>query len=399
MEKNRTMKQRLVAWFGLGALMFGTYCGANMASGVYASAYIVTLGGGWAFVWLAMFAVIMSFFCVVGLDFVRSYKVTNYNEYYLALYGLNKPNSNHVLKTIVSLFFDIWTMMLGIVTTAATIALFAELCNSLLGVPPFAAKVFAVVLFAVLTIYGAGFLRKFNSIMTISLIVSLVAIIIAVISDRGDILAERIGNFNIGLEWSGTTVAAHFSMFFSYCMTTASWGSSLSNYADQMHDKKDAIGSGITIGLMVTLLFLMTGVIVLPYMPEVMAGTPILMICQKYLSPALTIFYWVAVMLSVISTAPSFTYNFSNRWVQTWKTEKVSRRTKFFVLSAGFLGTCWLISSVGLLAIVQKGYVLLGDLALPTMVIPMLISIYRVAKKDRAEKKAAAAVPAENAEA
>mgnify|MGYP000814316788 CR=1 FL=1 len=33
-------------WFGLGALMFGTFCGANMASGVYASTYIVTLGGG-----------------------------------------------------------------------------------------------------------------------------------------------------------------------------------------------------------------------------------------------------------------------------------------------------------------------------------------------------------------
>ena len=32
-------------WFGLGALMFGTFCGANMASGVYASTYIVTLGG------------------------------------------------------------------------------------------------------------------------------------------------------------------------------------------------------------------------------------------------------------------------------------------------------------------------------------------------------------------
>lgn len=34
-------------WFGLGALMFGTYCGANMASGVYATTYMVTFGGGW----------------------------------------------------------------------------------------------------------------------------------------------------------------------------------------------------------------------------------------------------------------------------------------------------------------------------------------------------------------
>lgn len=388
MENKRTFSKRLAAWFGLGALMFGTYCGANMASGVYASAYIVTLGGGWAIVWCLMFAVIMSFFCVVGLDFVRAYKVTNYNEYYLALYGLHKPKSNPKLKIVVSTFFDIWTACLGVVTVAATIALFAELCNTLLGVSTFIAKVVAVALFALLTIYGAGFLRKFNTIMTVSLIVSLVAIMIAVITIRGDVLAERIGNFDIGLDWSGTTVAAHFAMFFSYCMTTASWGSSLSNYADQIRDKKDAIGSGVMIGVMVTLLFVITGIIVLPFMPEVMAGTPILMICQQYLAPVLTIFYWVAVMLSVVSTAPTFTYNFTNRWVQVWKTEKVSCRLKFFVLSASFLLACWLISSVGLLAIVQKGYVMLGNAALFTIALPMVISIYRVWKKDRAEKAA-----------
>ena len=89
-------------WFGLGALMFGTFCGANMASGVYASTYIVTLGGGWALVWLIMFFTAMSFFCSVGLNFVRSYKITNYNAYYLALYGLQKPGANPVLKGIVT---------------------------------------------------------------------------------------------------------------------------------------------------------------------------------------------------------------------------------------------------------------------------------------------------------
>ena len=52
-------------------------------------------------------------------------------------------------------------------------------------------------------------------------------------------------------------------MFFSYCMTCSSWGSTLSNYSDQIRGQKDAIGSGITIGLLVTLLFAMTGAIVL----------------------------------------------------------------------------------------------------------------------------------------
>ena len=42
------------------------------------------------------------------------------------------------------------------------------------------------------------------------------------------------------------------------------------------------------------------------------------------------------------------------------------------------------------MAIVQKGYVLLGNLALFAIAIPLLISIVRVAKLDKANKKQAA---------
>lgn len=45
MENKSSTWETFKIWFGLGALMFGTYCGANMASGVYASQYIVPLGG------------------------------------------------------------------------------------------------------------------------------------------------------------------------------------------------------------------------------------------------------------------------------------------------------------------------------------------------------------------
>ena len=138
----------------------------------------------------------MSFFCAIGLDFVRAFKATNYNAYYLALYGLHKPGSNPVLKTVVTVFFDVYTILMGLVTVAATVALFAELFNSLLGVPVFLGSVIAVLLFTVLTIYGASFLRKFNTVMTVSLLVSLAAILIAVIAVKGDVLAERIGNLH-----------------------------------------------------------------------------------------------------------------------------------------------------------------------------------------------------------
>lgn len=376
-------------WFGLGALMFGTYCGANMASGVYASQYIVTLGGGWALVWLLMFFVFMTFFCAIGLDFVRAYKVNNYNEYYLALYGVHKPDSNPVAKGAVTVFFDIFTMLKGLVNVAATVALFTELMNSLLGIPTLAASAMGILLFAVLTIYGAGFLRKFNTLMTVSLIVCLAAILFAVIKIRGAELAGLIGNFNEGLDWSGTTVKAHFLMFLSYCFNTSAWGSTMSNYADQLRDRRDAIGSGVMIGLLVTILFAVTGAIVLPFMPEVMTGTPILMICQQYFSPILTAVYWVVVILAVVSTAPSFTFNFSNRWAKAWKTEKLSHKAKFFILSLGFLLACGLLSQVGLIAIVKKGYTFLGNIAFFAIIIPMFIGIPRVIRKDREDKRKA----------
>ena len=182
-------------WFGIGALMFGTYCGANMASGVYASAYIVTLGGGWSLVWLSIFFAFMTFFCAISLVFIRIYKVKNYNQYYLALYGLHKPDANTLLRGGVTVFFDIFTMLKGLVNVAATVALFTELMHALLGIPVLVGSAMGILLFAVLTIYGAGFLRKFNTIMTVSLILCLGVILISVIAIRGDVLVSRIGSF------------------------------------------------------------------------------------------------------------------------------------------------------------------------------------------------------------
>lgn len=389
MEKKSSAWETFKIWFGLGALMFGTYCGANMASGVYASQYIVTLGGGWALVWLLVFCVIMSFFCVVGLDFARCYKVDNYNAYYLALWGVHKPDSSPALKMIVTILTDIYTTLMGIVTVGATIALFAQLMNSLFNIPSTVASIGGVILFALLTVNGAGFLRKFNGVMTVTLIVSLVAIMVAVVGIKGDVLAARIGNFDEGPNWGVTTVAAHTSMFISYCFTTAQWGSTLSNYGDRIRGQKDAVGSGIMIGVLVTMLFVMTGIIVLPFMPELAKDSaPILTICQKNLPGVLTAVYWVVVVFSVVSTAPSFTFNFSNRWAAVWKTEKMNHKTKFFILSGGYLLVCFIISRVGLIAIVNKGYTMLGKVALPLIGLPLLVSIYRVYKKDKADAAA-----------
>lgn len=81
----------------------------------------------------------------------------------------------------------------------------------------------------------------------------------------------------------------------------------------------------------------------------------------------------------------------ANRWTAVWKSEKVSRKVKIMILSTGYLLVAWLISGLGLMTIVQKGYVIMGNVALPAVAAPLLFSIYRVWKKDRAEAAAAKA--------
>lgn len=389
MENNVTHKKSstFMRLFSLGALMFGTYCGGAMASGTYATGYMATFGGGWMFVFLAIFFVFMTFFCATALDFAHTYQTKDYNEFALALYGVEKPNSNKIIRAIVTIYFDVFNILMGGITAAATVALFGELFYQLFGIPVLVASIGAVLLFAFLTIYGAAFLRKFNTAMTIALVASLLIMLIAVMMIRGDVLMERLGNFSIGLDWSKTDLKAHIYMLIAYSFTCANWGSTLTNHTDAVKNRKECWGTGILIGLLVCVLFFVTSCIVLPFLPEQMNATPILSICKAYLSPVLTIIYWVVVLISVISTGPTFAYNIGNRFTKVWKTEKITYQVKFFIIALLFLILCYLLSMLGLMKIAQQGYSLMGKLAIPGMALPLVISIFRVTKKRQSANK------------
>ena len=386
---NRSWKSRFANWFELGALVFGAFCGANMASGVYAAQYIVTKGGGWAIIWILMFAAAMCFFCAVSLNFIRCFKTTNFNNFYLALWGQQGPKANMIAKRGVGLFFDIYTVFNGIITTSATIALFSTLMNSLFDISVFAASVIGTVFFGVIVMFGGSFLRKFNSVITVLLLVSLITILVYTCSVRGDVVISRIGNFSVGTDWGEGSVSDHFFMFASYCMTTSSWGATLTNHAVNIHDKKDAIGTGIMCGVLGSLLFILTGAIVLPFMPEVIGDSaPILTICQTYFPVFVVGIYWFSAMLAVVSTAPNHPFNISNRFCGLWKSDKVPEFVKRLVIAVVFLVVCQMVSGVGLITIVREGYTLLGKVATFAIVLPLIVSIYRVYKKDKTDKAA-----------
>ena len=376
-------------WFGLAALMFGTQVGGSMAARTYAVGYFAPYGGGWLLVFTAIYFCFRSAFAVHALEFTRLFKTDNYSAYYLELYGLNSEKANPALKKFVMWMFDIYTTIAGVVVVAATINLFGSLTASL-GINPYIGRLIAVAMFAFLSIYGAAFLRKFNTAMTISLVVSMLVILGAVLSARGDVFVERIGNFAIGADWTGKPVSSQIKLLVSFGFASLTIGSTLCNFSEKIRNAKDSLGSGLMIGLLSISAFFLTSCIVLPFLPEMINDTPILSICQKYLPPVITVFYWIVVVFSVVSTGPTYSYTTANRFAKVWKNEKISRQMKLLIISLVFLVGCYIISGIGLLTIVQKGFSTLGSIASIIIGIPLLISLPRMAKKRKEEKAAKA---------
>lgn len=381
-KEKRSGAQTFTIWFGLAALMFGTQVGGSMAAGTYAVGYFAPYGGGWLLVFIAIYFCFRSAFAIHALEFTRLFKINNYSAYYLELYGLNSDKANPALKKLVMWMFDIYTTIGGVVVVAATINLFGSLTTSI-GINPYIGRLIAVVMLAFLSIYGAAFLRKFNTVMTISLVIAMLAILGSVLSVRSDIFFQRIGNFSIGADWTGKSVSSQIMLLVSFGFASLTIGSTLCNFSEKIRSTKDSVGSGFLIGLLSISAFFLTSCIVLLFLPEMINNVPILSICQKYLPSVITVLYWIVVVFSVVSTGPTYSYTTANRFAKAWKSEKISRQMKLLIISLVFLMGCYVISGIGLLTIVQKGFSALGTIASVIIGIPLLISLPRMARKRR----------------
>lgn len=387
-QENYTFAKRFATWIGLAGLVFGAFCGGATASGAYATTHFAKFGGGYMLVFSAMFAIIMSIACILGLNVVKAYNVTNYNQFYMALYGLQDENANPVLKKIVSVVFDFYTILKGIAACAGALALMGMLGKSMLGLNNMTGAFIAAILFACLCVFGGSFLRRFNTTITVALLVLMLVILGVVCSVKGDVLASRLTDFQTGLDWSGVTLRAGFLGVFAYCMNTGAWGATLSSYSERLRDEKDIVGSGITIGIVVTTLFVITSCIVLPYLPEELNSTPILNIITTFGMPVLMVMYWIIILLSAISTGPAYGFSICARFEKIWKSEKVNIKVKRLVISGLYMLLCWFISRMGLTKIVSLILGTTGTISCFIIWIPLFIAIPRVHKLRKQQKAA-----------
>lgn len=376
-------------YYEMGAMQFGITCGAGMAAGTYAIGYFAKYGGGHLFPFVTIYALVQMVCIFLSLNFIRAYKVYDYNHYYLALYACDKEGSSKALRMGVSVYFDVFTSLVTVIGLSSNVALFGTLFHMVTGLPVIAGSAISCLLYAWLAIYGADFLRKLNGLITLALLICMTIVLAAVIVQQGDVLSHLLFNFEEGTDWSGESLGAGYNAVFSYACLSLTGGANLCNFAQKIENKVDSFLSAVAAAVMYVFLFLLTSMICLPYLPaEITNSSAILTICSQYLGSKVFAFvYWVIVLFSMFSTAPAITYNLANRWSGAVKSEKYNERKKLFFFSILANAAAFVCSFMGLMAIVTKGYSYLGKIALPCIGIPLFISVYRIVKKDKAEKE------------
>ena len=169
MDKNTSQKSALGAMFSVAAVWFGTHVGGGFATGNQTVQYFVKYR--FTALFMPALVIILLGWCYYnGAVMAKNHKAFRYDELAHHLYA--------PFSSAGKLFFDIAFFVLVVVGAGIAIAGGGKLFASLWGLNFYIGCIITGAIFFVLTIFGAGLVRKASTIITIMILVCLIALLI-----------------------------------------------------------------------------------------------------------------------------------------------------------------------------------------------------------------------------
>ncbi len=387
MENRWTFKESLKRCFPIAAVEFGILCGPSMASGAYATNYFSKWGpqGLWMILfWMVLMGI--SVFC--GMYFASAFGVHNYGEFYKKMYG-------EKIYKYASPVLDIYAIIGGIISEGAQCTLGGVMFNTLFGWHPLVGASLMAIVIIILMLWGDELVRRGAAIMTFILLAGFAILLYYAINIRGGVIAQYLGNYNLYEEWGSGTLGAGFKTVFLYALSCMACPTTLCNVNQK---QKPGVGDAAMIAVLtpvlVSVLFLVNYMITIGFAPDSLAqSTPNLYIVTEHIKVGwVTFIYYFVMFFALASSGPGLTYNVVNRFGPViFKNSKLSKIAINGITAVVFNVICVIFSTVGLTAIVTKGFTTMGAFAGPLIVAPMVLTtVPRAYKKLKADKEAAA---------
>ena len=371
-----TKKKGLPVFIGVASVWMGTHFGPGVASGTQLNQYYVNYGlPGIIMTIVAMGILGFALYC--SMEFSRIYKAYDYESWVTKLF-----NNKYVV-----ILFDISFLVTILTAAGGSINAVATLLQNFWGVNYWIGVGIVIVCAMLLCAFGARLVRAASSYMMFIVIgILLVIMILLAVNGDGD-LSGSIANqaTNLKSAGSGDWLAAIWSAII-YGSFQATIVANIASVAEDIPNRRESKKAAVTGFLANTILLIVLCMMLFSYTNVydiTSEDLPFYSLLQRLGYDWLTVVYIIIVFIAVLSTVVGFAFagvaRFS-KYYQPKEGKKSSLRDAIFV--GVMLIACALVSKLGIMVLVSKGYTILGYLNLPIIVLPaIIIGGHKISKK------------------
>jgi len=356
-------KSTFMVMFAVASVWFGTHVGGGFATGNQTVQFFV--GFGFPSFFLPFLAILLIGWCYYNAAVMaKNHKLYRYDELAEELYA--------PFSIVGKLFFDIAFTVLVAVGTGIAIAGSGSLLKQQFNLNYYVGIVLTGVIFFLLTIFGAGVVKKASTTITILILVCLSMLLIpGLISGTqgiADAFASRSipeGKSLLGAVWSACQYVG---------LQTLAVGAVISASGD-LNSTKKCMGMFIIGTIINGVMIALSAMMIIGYISG-MEGEqlvlPILTIAKQLNIPAIEWAYTLILFLAFISTGVGIIFGLVTRLENViFPSIDLSKRRMIISIVAMLISV--LLSVFGLTKLVAVGYRWLGRVSIFALVIPLAV--------------------------
>ena len=384
-EKTRKHSSINMAAISLGAVMFSSYVGPGFASGTQTVQYFLTKG--WVGVFLGVIVCgILSFIVeYIGTEWIRIRRPEHYRENSDFIYQNNKT-----LRLIIGTFKDIFSFLTPVMSVAAQISAVSLLLNSLWGVPEKLGAYGYCVVVLVMALFGAKILRLTGSGLTIAILGVTLYIAVTGIPNAWSGMKEFLALRQTPQDYGFSTINAWYIMIIFMGNFLCGSDACVSASRGVILTKKDVLLKAGTNAILCVLSTLVYTVVFAAGMPGItQESLPTLWALQNICGgpKGAQILYAILAISAMLSTGIAVIFGVADRWVKPLGKimPKVSTLLRKGMVAVLILAICLWGSKFGIIAIIYYGFVYMGKISWPVLVLlPTILIPIRIAHDRKA---------------
>lgn len=371
--KKKNSNFQIPVFLGVASVWFGTHAGPGSASGNMTASYYASFGK-WGFITPIIAMGIMAICIYFAIEYSRLKGITSFNEFAKSFF--------HPYGKIFSIFYEITFLITVLIVLGGSLATGAKIMKEYLNLPILIGTGLLIIGAIVLSIYGEKLVRSSNTVMTIFIVISLAAIVIAgLLSPDSDFVGQwQTISFRDHSFIDGALMAIVYAGF----MSAGTMANAIS-VSDGLKSKKESFKAA-SIGMIMNLFLILIVVVLLFAYPEHLNDTlPNYTIIKNTNITILIFAYVMMVVLAVLSSIVSYAFTSLARYSALLPIKE--GRTRNIVTLILLFSVTFLISLLGLDVIVSQGYKYIGYAVIPTLIIPTILLGSRKIKEAEEENK------------